>query len=208
LASTISGNAIANYVLATNSSGTNFTGIYAYGLCTINANTIGSSTGTGNISIVSEYAGSVTVYGINTAGSSNNYTISNNTIGSFDVGGTLPTHAVSFYGISVTGNTYSILNNLIGSATTANSIIASNNSSNGQSMYGIYSSSYSTNNIINGNTISNLTNVSNSANSTNNINGIFTNSTTITVVGNTIQNLTSASSSAYTGFRKLFCNCF
>ncbi|MEI6594693.1 MAG: T9SS type A sorting domain-containing protein, partial [Bacteroidota bacterium] len=190
LPSTISGNTIANYLLGTNSGGNEFVGISASGLLTINGNTIGSSTGTGNIMVVSEYAGSAAVYGISASG-----TITNNVIGSFDIGGTLPTHAVGFCGIlGGTGN-ITITNNLIGSTTTANSINASNNSTNGQGLSGI--STYNgLNNIITNNTISNFNNLSTSNNS--NITGIYSacNASTFinTIINNNIQNLSTASS--------------
>ncbi len=196
LASTISGNTIANYLLATNSSGTNFTGIYAGGLCTINGNTIGSSIGTGSITIVSEYAGTASAYAINIDGTSSNSIISNNAIGSFNVGGSLPAHAVSFYGISVAGINNTISNNLIGSLTTINSIIASNNSTNAQMMYAIYVNNITGTSLLSGNTVSNLTNVS--ASGSGGIVGIYiiaANTATCTISGNLIQNLATSSTS-------------
>ena len=134
LPSTISGNTLSNYLLATNSSAP-FYGIYiSGGLCNITGNTIGSSTGTGNIMVVSEYVGTAYVYGINSQ--SINNTISNNFIGSYDVSGTLSTHNISLYGIrsysnnQVTGNTITNLTNETPAAT----------------IYGIFSA-YGTNNI-------------------------------------------------------------
>jgi len=144
LPSTISGNTISNYLLGTYSSAP-FYGIFAYGLMSITGNTIGATTGTGNISIVSEYGGTASVYGIY---SQSNITISNNFIGSFDVSGTLSTHIISLYGIrsysinQITGNT---ITNLINEtpAATINGIFSGNGNNN--ISQNIISNLYSTN---------------------------------------------------------------
>lgn len=188
LPSTISGNTIANYLLGTSSGGNEFVGISASGLLTINGNTIGSSSGTGNIMVVSEYAGSAAVYGISASG-----TVTNNVIGSFDIGGTLPAHAVGFCGILISGGNgnNTISNNLIGSTATTNSIKASNNSTNAQGLSGI-SVNNGTNNIIINNTISNFNNLSNSY--TGDV-GIYSSCNTTSgihnISNNVIQNFTS-----------------
>jgi len=190
--SIVSGNIISNFLLGTNSSGIDFIGINVSGLCNVRGNIIGAASGTGNITIVSEYVGTANVYGIS---ASINDTVANNLIGSFNVGGSLPAHGISFTGIAGGGV---ITNNLIGSRTTANSIIASNNSTNGQFVYGISSNSSST--TISGNTISNLTNTSTSANANNFIIGIYKTSGgtgPINIIsGNIIQNLSCASSAS------------
>lgn len=189
LTSSIIGNTISNFLLATNYPGSNFIGIYTTGLCNIIGNTIGSSTGTGNIMIVSEYVGNANIYGICT---SNGNTISNNLIGSIDVGGTLSTHVVTLYGIlsannsQITGNTITNLMNESTSATIwgISSYIGSNNislntisnlySTNTASAVTLYGISSNNNDTINRNLIHSFSIASSSASST--MSGIYSNS--------------------------------
>ncbi len=182
LPSTISGNTLSNYLLATNSSAP-FYGIYALGLMSITGNTIGSSTGTGNISVVSEYVGTGSVYGIYVNGGTINYTISNNTIGSFDVSSTLSTQSVYLYGVY--SNSYG--HNIFSGNTITNLI----NETSG-SIYGLISQS--TDNIIQ-NIISNLSSTITTSSPVT-IYGILENGSLDTISRNFIHSFSIASSSS------------
>ncbi|MFZ4590837.1 MAG: T9SS type A sorting domain-containing protein [Ignavibacteria bacterium] len=143
-ASTIYNNTIQNINITTVSTLNAFVGIQAdsgdVNIGTDGANTIGSSTGTGSITVNANLSGasaaSMGIYiptGITnrTTGTKN---ISNNIIGSINVGNTFTTSGSGhkFYGIFALGSgAISILNNKIGSTTTANSINATNSQSAG-----------------------------------------------------------------------------
>jgi hypothetical protein len=197
IASSIQNNTIKNFTWS-NSGVASWTGIHvAGGVVNIGAfstgNTIGSTTGTGSITITGGATG-VNVYGINIA-SGGIVDCQYNIIGSITAANS-STLATNFTGINKTGTagTTTISNNTIGSTSTASSINASSGStSNAQTVIGINTAGNGTITISN-NTIANLTNnASNtSGSSRGRINGIVSSNGTNTISGNTIRDLTIA----------------
>ena len=163
----------------------------------LSGNTIGSGTGTGNITLTTNT--STATYTIAMIYHLGIGAVMNNTIGSITIGGTSLGTADLYAGIywsnSTVGQIYTVSNNLIGSLTTANSILATNQV-NYHAIRGIYylngtgTVSYLTNNIV-----ANLTSTSTISGTTGlvSIYGIQHNSATvapITMTGNTVKYLT------------------
>ncbi len=129
-ASGLQGNVISNFSWA-NSTVATWWGINSnagdLNIGTSAGNTIGATTGTGNITLTNSGTGGI-FYGINTS-SANNLNVYNNKVGSITVANSAAANASHFYGIncySYSGQV-SIANNVIGSTTTANSINATRN---------------------------------------------------------------------------------
>ena len=162
---------------------------------TTDGNTIGAATGTGSVTIskTENYSSS---YGIYILGSGIVNT-ENNNIGSITTIGS-DTYPFSFYGIfnSSTGETGTIINNLIGSNSTANSIQATASASTSttpQYVSGIYCSVTGSLTISN-NTIANLYNAYAKPTTTyGNIAGIVTTDGVNIIQNNTIRNLSTTS---------------
>ena len=193
----VQGNTIANFNWS-NSGSASWTGIHvstgAVNIGTVSGNTIGSSSGTGSISVTGGANGTI-VYGINIA-STGNVNCQNNIVGSINTSNN-STDASDIYGInkiSAAGPT-TISNNLIGSTTTANSINAySASSGNIQKVTGINSSGLGDITISN-NIIANLTN--GTTNTSGSVTGLNFNGTTSTnaVYGNFIHSLSATGAS-------------
>jgi hypothetical protein len=132
------------------------------GVVTISNNTIGSSTGTQSIKLITDEQNDERIAKIINITAPNNVTISNNIIGSIYTTNTYtsslqPYSLFGIYKSNVAGN-LTITGNTIGSETTANSIqAASTTSSKAQTLMGIYCAGSGTNTIT-GNTIANLVN--------------------------------------------------
>jgi trimeric autotransporter adhesin len=130
VASSVQGNTISGFSLATSSGATAGNGIFAginvtggnVNVGNVTPNIIGAGTGTGAIAATTSTAGGLVV-GINSS-STGSVNISSNTIGSINVSGTTATLPGSVTGIQVSGGTPTINNNTIGSTTTPNSINA------------------------------------------------------------------------------------
>jgi hypothetical protein len=172
-ASSIQGNTIANIDLNTwvSNGVLPFVGVLVQtgyvNVGDVSGNTIGSSTGTGNIIINYSNSGNYTVYsrGIDHRSRGD---VENNIIGSLILSSSNNNTAI-FEGISYTsspGASVSISNNTIGSNSTANSI-EHTSSSNTVYMRGINSTINSSSLTMNGNTVANLTNNSTSSSSVN-----------------------------------------
>lgn len=163
---------------------------------TVTGNTIGSGTGTGSVTVISSGNGGMT-FGIGSAATSPPVTIANNTIGSITVSSTTTGLAASITGIQVSAGTNPVIsNNLIGSATTANSLHASNTVSSGgiaQELTGIEcaNGTGASTATITGNIVANLNN--RAAQPQAHIRGIVAFSGSSTVQGNTVRNLTTPS---------------
>jgi hypothetical protein len=157
-------------------------------------NTIGNSSTTGNITLT--YTGSTS--NIINRGIDHRRLgqISNNTVGSVNVGGT-NNSLIRFESIYYANNPASpitISNNTIGSTTTANSIHASN-SSQYVELAGIYSNASGGTINITGNTISNITNTSTNTGAY--LRGIFQtgNNVTLDISNNTVMELVCSGTS-------------
>ena len=210
--SEISDNHIGNFSWTTSSGANSVTGVWTgmyilsgkVNIGTNGGNTIGSETGTGNIVINTTSSGNMAgSYGILTSTSgSGTLNISNNKIGSISVGNTTNSNGGGhrFYGILAQYGGFTIHNNKIGSATTSQSIHATNSQGIGatttsQDVYGIYSTYTGPNPVvITSNTISNLHNswmVSSSGNGLNR--GIIVASAkgSVNISNNVIYSLTS-----------------
>ncbi len=205
--SSVQGNNIRNMVWTTGSNASTPPGIWSgihvqagdVVIGTVSGNTIGSSTGTGSISVTSSSnAGNLcgTTFGIASNGSGT-VVIANNTIGSVTASGAGITISASLVGIQVTAGAKTIAGNTVGSTTTANSLnanTASTSTSTVQQVTGILSSS-STSASITGNTVANLNNNFNSSNTslTSQIRGIVTSAGANNITGNTVRNLSTTS---------------
>ena len=198
----IQGNVIRNFAWNSSSNATIqpgvWSGIYVehgeVNIGNITGNTIGSGTGTGSIAVVTSGSGGMT-FGIS-SNSGRPVTISNNSIGSLNAGGTTTATAASLTGIRVTQGTNTISGNTIGSTTTANSLFSTTTVSTGaaQLVTGIEVASGSpSTNTITGNTVANLQNRSTQTSGL--IRGILTSAGFNTISGNTVRNLTGASRS-------------
>jgi hypothetical protein len=198
----IQGNVIRNFAWTSSSNATIqpgvWSGIYVehgeVNIGTITGNTIGSGTGTGSIAVVTSGSGGTT-FGIS-SNSGRPVTISNNSIGSLNAGGTTTGIAASLTGIRVTQGTNTISGNTIGSTTTANSLFSTTTVSTGaaQLVTGIeVANGSSSTNTITGNTVANLQNRSTQTSGL--IRGILTSAGFNTISGNTVRNLTGASRS-------------
>lgn len=126
----------------------------------------------------------------------------NNSVGSITTVGTATSVAHNFTAIyKSNGGVSSIINNIIGSTTTANSINTSslaNTSSGGQSLHGFNTSiNVKSTFTLDNNTIANLNNNYTGTNAGLTIGISVQNNTTILITNNTITNLSTAS--AYSG---------
>lgn len=197
VASQIQNNFIRN-ISWSNSSNSAWTGINVtagdVNIGTINGNTIGASTGIGNITYTNSTSGGA-FYGINIS-SAGTVDCQKNTIGSILVANVNPAYATNFYGInkSSTAGSTTISNNIIGSTSTAKSIHTSSAStSNTQYFFGIYTAGSGIINI-NNNTLSNLSNGTTNATTTvyGVVNGITSVSGTNNITNNIIRDLSIA----------------
>lgn len=159
-ASSLQGNVISN-INFRSSNGSPFRAINAVAgtlnIGTVAGNTIGSDTGNGSIIVTGTITNS-NVYGIYIA-SGNNVDCQNNTIGSITTVNA-NNNATNLFGIykTATAGTTTLSDNIIGSATSANSLYTSSTATgNSQLLYAIYSAGTG-NTTISGNTISNITN--------------------------------------------------
>jgi gliding motility-associated-like protein len=193
-ASSIQNNTIRNFAWG-NSSSASWTAIHVAAgdviIGTITGNTIGSTTGTGSITVNSG-ASSSNIYGINIA-TSGTSDCRNNTVGSIlAVNGA--SNSTNIYGISkgAAAGTVTISGNLIGSLTQSNSINSSSQSTgSAQSVFGISCSGTGTV-TISENTIANLTNGTTNSNTATAglVTGIRAISGACTISDNTIHDLT------------------
>jgi hypothetical protein len=225
-ASVIANNTIQNINITTSSTQTT-TG----GFCGINAgysnatayasqdtitnNTIGSSTGNGNITVAFNNTSTTIpqVMGIQTGGSSEGarYVVTNNTIGSINVSHTVVTNAASIIGILInaTNANNTVSGNNIGSTTTANSInfttSSTTTSTTNHVVEGIRNANGNSRYIqtISNNTIANLnnSNISTFASTTStsgggSVRGIVANSGICSITDNTVRNLTTTTNNA------------
>ena len=198
-ASSLQNNTISN-IAFTSSSTDPWKGIYVSGgsanIGTTTGNTIGATTGIGNISIIAT-ENVTNTYGIYIQGSGT-INCQNNNIGSITTNNT-SSNPTNFYAIYCSGTgTNTINNNIIGSTSTANSINTSSVCSGyAQLLYGIYFSGSGTLTIT-GNTIANLKN--STTNTTTSNAGLVTGiaSTIGTITNNTIHDLTIANANTAT----------
>ena len=166
---------------------------------TTTGNTIGATTGTGSVTIVSDDASTFGIY----IASTGIVDCRNNNIGSLTTAAN--NYYNNIYGIykTATAGTTTISNNLIGSTTTANSIYASStcmsNGGSPQQVCGIYTLGTGTI-TINGNTVSKLNN--GSTNTTGQVGfiwGIVSLDGTNTISNNTVCDLTTGNSNSNAG---------
>lgn len=213
---TINNNIIRNYFLGSSSSfvgfpafsGIKFTSFAKSTGVNISNNTIGRDTGNTSISIVNEGTSPMLVTGILIdAYDTSSITCNSNSIGGFNMTGPGANNGFQFIGICMQSSG-TVSNNLIGSLTTANSIIAANTaSSSQQTVIGISNTIYSffapRNEAINitGNTISGLRNNFNVTTNIDRVVGIdILEPRLLTVNSNTIQQLTTLSPSLNLSF--------
>ncbi len=195
-------NTIRNISITTSNSSLTetLTGIYIVSVDTayILSNTIGSSTGTGSISMTSEPSVRNSFRGIYSISGSN--TISNNVVGSIAVTNSTTSKGTAIYGIVVTTTTElaTISGNTIGSTDTPGSI-SQNNAISSSVFLPIVGISHGPNGFhsITNNTVANLKNNSTASFQNDQVMGIQITSSAIygTVSGNTIRSLTTANSS-------------
>jgi trimeric autotransporter adhesin len=199
--SSVQGNTIQNFVWANGTIGFsslpgNWCGIFiqagSVNAGTLTGNTIGSGTGTGSISFTSA-VNPAFVFGIGSQ-SGGQTAIANNTIGSIAVYGTSSGVSASIAGIQVTAGSNTITSNIVGSATTANSLNAATSSTSvlAQQVAGILSSS-STGASITGNLVANLNNNYAGTASAGQVRGIVASAGVNNITGNTVRNLTTTS---------------
>jgi len=188
--SSVQGNTIRNFSYA-NSGAANWFGINVQGglvnIGTVTGNIIGSDTGTGSVTFTAGATGA-SFNGIFVS-STNNVSISNNTIGSITTNTASAANANQFYGIfkAAGAGSATINNNLIGSLSTANSVqTASLATGNSQLLYAIYTLGTSTNTIT-GNTISNITNSTTETTLGSRVRGIFANAGSNSIRNNNVQ---------------------
>ena len=204
---TIQNNVIRNIAISTNSTDglyAAFCGIVVGTIDTayISGNTIGSSSGTGSITV--ENSANGTVKGIegaaNNGGDPGSYSIINNTIGSITCTNTSTSNRTFVYGIQIsyTGELATISGNTIGSSGTPNSINYSTSSTVAYMFVrGIDCSHYGSATITN-NTVANLNNNSVSTYLAGQTIGIFVNYSvqSSTISGNSIKELSTTSQDA------------
>jgi len=184
----------------------------ANGHTQIDNNTIGATTGTGSITLTDAFStsgqnnisnGIVVDLGNTIVVDLGNTAVRNNAIGSITTAGASTAVAHSFYGILIASGIDTLENNIIGSETTANSINASNASTNsiGQFVVGIQHNSTSTgNHSITANKVVNLNNAVTAA--AGNARGIATSTGTtgnLTIANNEIYNVAVNSANTGTG---------
>jgi len=190
-ASSVQGNTVKNFSWQSTNTGSHWIGIYisagSVNAGNVSGNVIGSSTGTGSITIYNggNYGNAIGIYSTSTG----TVNISNNSIGSFTFSAS--SYTAGFTGIKVTpsnsSGTTTISSNLIGSLTTSSSIYSA---TAGQSLVGIMSYGFSATGTLNitNNTIANLH--SNAGGSNDQSFGMFLSSVgTCTVSGNTIRDI-------------------
>jgi len=202
---TVSGNRIEAINFSTNSGGSPnfgiFSGIYlGAGKANINGNTVGSTSGTGNITTLSNTNGGAT-YGIRVMTTGVNFTVNNNNIGGINAsGGSNTNTGIVLHGISFTTASATVDGNTVGSTSTANSMqLTSNATTNAASLQGIVSTAgaaYSQ--TFSNNTVANLNNTNTGTGSS--TGGIITSGGgQFAINGNTVRNLTSSGTSTGTG---------
>lgn len=212
-ASSIYGNTIQNIDITAVNSSNIFCGIYAYNgnvnIGTDGANTIGSSSGTGSITVRSNVNGgagySIGIFvPTSTTGTK---VISNNIIGSITLGNSNLTSSSGhkFWGIYTLAGTITVSNNTIGSTVTSNSINTSNAQNAGAAADNQYIRAIEVDNgpaTITGNTIANLNNswLVSTASAYGSNYGIYVSSaTTATISNNNIYNISTAQPQTGTG---------
>jgi hypothetical protein len=195
-ASSVQNNTIRNFSWGNSTNGS-WTAINAaagdINIGTSTGNTIGSSTGTGSITVTNSTSGGL-LYGIN-IGSSGTVDCRNNIFGSVTTASG-SANAFGIYGINKTAvaGTTTISSNTIGSTTTASSINASAGSTGAlQSVYGIFNAGTGTI-TMNANTVANLVNgtTNTTAATAGVINGIGSSNGTNTISNNIVRDLTIA----------------
>lgn len=204
LHTSVQGNTITNISLTnTSTTGNIFRGIGTgnsghVDIGNLTGNIIGSTTTNGAINLSNGSSGG-TAYGIVNGGAApDSVLIHNNTIAGITATSPTANTAVHINGIAVTsGNYCSINNNLVGSATNANSLYSANPVTTvAQSVYGIFVSTGTYNAVIN-NRVLNITNNTASTSTTTNTSytrGIgLAGSTTSVVSGNTVRNVACGS---------------
>lgn len=209
----VQGNTITNFVLNTAATqvplnGGNFSGLYLnagdLAVGTVAGNTIGAATGTGAITLTSNFGG--TSVGIVTNSNGVQPTIANNQIGSITVLGSSNTVSHSFQGISLAAGsiagTIPIVGNTIGSSSTPNSVQTATPSTSAtvQSLLGISLTAGSNVSVV-GNVIANLQNnyAPASTVTTRVLGGIVCTASIPSIVGNTIYNLGTGADATGTG---------
>lgn len=201
--STIQNNTIQNISLTTMPTGANafpFTPILAStGSYIIDGNLMGSGTGNGSITVnnsgalTSSFFCFIEAMELSATGS---LVVTNNTIGSYNLGGTNTASLTAFRGMLITGTptSVSISNNLIGSNTTANSIQNTVAARVSPFLVMLPSMSNGTTVNISNNTIRNLTNSSSNTNANNYFVGLnLAGNGPYNITGNTLQELTTSS---------------
>ncbi len=204
-ATTVNGNVVTAFSLATSSGAATTNGILCginvtsgnVNIGTITGNTIGASTGVASLAATPTSTGGVIV-GINTS-STGAITIQNNIIGAFQCIGSTPAVAGSVIGINISGvaSSLTISNNTIGNSTADNMQGGNLGTTTGATIaIGINMPSVPLTPTISNNTIQNF---SSFGSGTGNVRGIFTSTTssaiaTYTISNNTISNLKTNSS--------------
>lgn len=198
-ASSVQGNTLTNMAMTTTSTSTTaLVGIQVangnVNVGTITGNLIGSNTVNGAINFTTSGALGA-VMGIRaTGGTANTINIANNQVSGINVNGSTATVAAGFIGLNVAGGTnVNLTNNIVGSATLANSINAVTvyTGSAAQVLRGIAVTS-GTLTTISGNLIANLNSNSNGTGTTSTMTGIQVSSSSSTITNNTIRNLSSS----------------
>lgn len=208
--SSIQGNTVANINWLTTSGAAAlpgvFSGIYSVGqnvnVGNVTGNTIGSGSGTGNITLQVNTTNGALVAGIG-FGTSATIVASNNTIGSFSLSTTGTNVGLVFRGIVASSATtsFTAASNVIGSLTTPNSInLTTSSGTNPQSAMGIACLS-SPSFALTGNTIANINNASTTTSTAvgTQTAAIYTPSGSGSINSNTIFNIVSASASTTAG---------
>lgn len=156
---------------------------------TLSGNTIGAANGTGAILLTSGTSGRSAV-GIHATGLSGDVTLSNNVIGSITTAGTGVAISTSITGIQLAGTIVAVDHNTIGSATTPNSLHASNPSTSNlpQAVTGILAGSANGITIAD-NLVANLRNATLGTAAAGQVRGIVTTLGACTVIRNTVRDL-------------------
>ena len=194
-ASSVQNNTIRNFIYTSSSLGP-WQGINvaagAVNIGTVTGNTIGSTTGTGSVTVTGSATGT-NIYGINIAGTGT-VDCENNKIGSVTANNT-SANASNIYAVNRTNTGITIIsNNTFGSTSTPGSINASSASSgNAQSVIAVNNTGTGTV-TINGNIIANLVNATSNvtAATAGLVNGIVSTNGTNTISNNTIHDLAIA----------------
>ena len=204
---TISNNTIRNFFVGSSAGfigTTSFSGIKVQSFTkstniNITNNNIGKDTGNTSITVINEGGSIQQVFGIQVdAPDTSSTTISGNNIGSFNLSGSTNNDGFQFFGISMLSSG-TLQNNLIGSLTSANSIITNTSGANTlQAVFGISNTIYpgvafrSDNINLLSNTISGLRNNFASPSNIDRLVGIEVNDPReLSMQGNMVQNLTA-----------------